>query len=132
MPKPLLPPVSGPAERTVPSTVAKRVSGPDGSADGKRSKNLPAHEFRHRSLRVTVWKNDTAKGAMYNVTMSRMYRSNESWKDSQSFGYDDLMNLAKLLFDAHSYISSLSRGAGAAAAKRQKQSRRAPAPPTAH
>ena len=32
---------------------------------------------------------------MYNVTVSRMYRDTENkWKDSQSFGFDDLMNLA--------------------------------------
>jgi hypothetical protein len=34
-----------------------------------------------------------------------MYREREQWKDSQSFGFDDLMNLAKLLADAHSYVS---------------------------
>jgi hypothetical protein len=36
-----------------------------------------------------------------------MYRDGEKWKDSQSFGFDELMNLAKLLADAHTYISVL-------------------------
>jgi hypothetical protein len=36
-----------------------------------------------------------------------MYCDGEKWKDSQSFGFDDLMNLAKLLADAHTYISVL-------------------------
>ena len=110
MPKPLSPRVSGAAAQTIPAAAADQIAGADGVPIDKRSATRPVHEFRHRSLRVTVWKNDTAKGAMYNVTMSRMYRSNERWKDSQSFGHDDLMNLAKLLFDAHSYISSLRRG----------------------
>lgn len=43
---------------------------------------------------------------MYNVTLSRMYKDGDQWKDSQSFGFDDLMNLAKLLADAHTCISA--------------------------
>lgn len=68
--------------------------------------NRPFHEVRHRNIRATVWKNDTAKGSMYNVTVSRSYREGEEWRNSQSFGFDDLMNLAKALYDAHSFISA--------------------------
>jgi hypothetical protein len=70
--------------------------------------NRPFHEIRHRNIRATVWKNDTAKGAMYNVTVSRCYRDEAGqWHDTGSFAFDDLMNLAKALFDAHSYISTI-------------------------
>jgi hypothetical protein len=69
--------------------------------------NRPAKEFRHRNLRATIWKNVTDKGVMYNVTLTRMYRDSEKWKDTQSFGFDDLMNLGKLLADSHTYISSM-------------------------
>jgi hypothetical protein len=65
------------------------------------------HEIRHRRIRATIWQNETAKGPMYNVTMSRSYRDGDQWKDSQSFGFDDLMTLAKALYDAHSFISSI-------------------------
>jgi len=70
------------------------------------SDNRPFHEIRHRRIRATIWRNDTAKGPMYNVTVSRSYREGEQWRDSQSFPFDDLMNLAKALYDAHSYISA--------------------------
>jgi hypothetical protein len=68
--------------------------------------NRPFHEIRHRNIRATVWRNDTVKGPMYNVTVSRSYRDGEQWKDSHSFAFDDLMNLAKALYDAHSFISA--------------------------
>jgi hypothetical protein len=61
---------------------------------------------------------------MYNVTVSRSYRDdNGEWHDSGSFGFDDLMNLAKALYDAHSHISSISareRSSSAASASAAK------------
>ncbi len=71
---------------------------------GKR----PVHEIRHRNIRATIWKNQTAKGPMYNVTVSRSYRDEaEKWHDSNSFAFGDLMNLAKALMDAHSAIANV-------------------------
>ena len=67
----------------------------------------PVHTIRHRSLKVSIWRNDTAKGPVYNVTLVRGYREGEEWKDSHSFGYDDLPIIAKLLHDAHSFITGL-------------------------
>jgi hypothetical protein len=69
--------------------------------------NLPVHTLRHRGLKVAIWRNRSEKGPHYSVTASRSYRDGETWKDSHSFSYDEIMNLAKLLFDAHSYISNL-------------------------
>jgi len=71
--------------------------------------NRPVQTLRHRSLKATVWRNETENGPMYNVTIVRSYRDKETeeWHDTHSFGYDDLMNVAKLMYDAHSAISSL-------------------------
>ena len=69
--------------------------------------NRPVHEVRHRNIRATIWKNQTDKGAMYNVTVSRSYRTDDGkWHDSTSFAFGDLMNLAKALYDAHSAIAN--------------------------
>lgn len=76
-------------------------------APPKPTDNRPVHEIRHRNIRATIWKNDTAKGPMYNVTVSRSYRDDAGeWHDTASFGFSDLMNLAKALYDAHSAIAS--------------------------
>ncbi len=66
----------------------------------------PVHTVRHRNLKAAIWRNETAKGAMYNVTITRSYREEEYWRDSHSFGYDDLMNLSALLYEAHAFISA--------------------------
>jgi hypothetical protein len=75
-------------------------------ASSQSDNNRPFHAIKHRSIRATIWKNDMAKGPMYNVTVSRLFKDGEHWKDSHSFAFDDLMNLAKALYDAHSFISS--------------------------
>jgi hypothetical protein len=36
----------------------------------------------------------------------RSYQENKEWHDTHSLGYDDLMNAAKLLYDAHSFITA--------------------------
>src|SRR5438552_6475659 len=83
-----------------PSSAAK---GPAGKS-GKR----PVHEVRNRNIRATIWKNETTKGPMYNVTVSRSYRDDKGeWHQSDSFGFSDLMNLAKALYDAHSAIANV-------------------------
>jgi hypothetical protein len=70
--------------------------------------NKPVHSVRHRSIKATIWKNETANGPMYNVNVVRAYRDdNGEWKDSHSIGYDDLMNVAALMYEAHAYISEL-------------------------
>ena len=70
--------------------------------------NKPVHTVRHRSIKAAIWKNETANGPMYNVTVLRSYKDDGGeWKDSNSIGYDDLMNVAALMYEAHAYISSL-------------------------
>ena len=46
---------------------------------------------------------------MFNVTITRSYRDKESdeWRETHSIGYDDLMNVAALMYEAHGFISSL-------------------------
>jgi hypothetical protein len=81
--------------------------------------NQPVHTARHRSIKATIWRNQTDKGPMYNVTITRAYRDGEEWHDSHSFGYDDLMHVAKLMYDCHSVISGLKAKDYAARAKPQ-------------
>ena len=76
---------------------------------GRNSDNRPVHEIRHRNIRATIWRNTTGDGrSMHNVTVSRSYRDDKGeWHDSTSFGFGELMNLAKALYDAHSFIAAL-------------------------
>jgi hypothetical protein len=69
--------------------------------------NVPVHTLRHRTLKVAIWRNRSEKGPMHSVTLSRSYRDGNVWKESRSFSDNEIMNLAKLLFDAHTFIMGL-------------------------
>jgi hypothetical protein len=68
------------------------------------SKPKPVHISGVGAIEVAVWKNDTDKGSFYSVTMSRSFKKGEEWKQADSFGQDDLLLLAKLLDQAHSWM----------------------------
>lgn len=56
------------------------------------------------SIKATIWKNETEAGTRHNVTFSRLYRDGSGWKSTDSFGRDDLLLLAKVADEAHSWI----------------------------
>ena len=60
------------------------------------AKNQPVHEERLGRMKAVVWENETANGSMFNVTFNRIYRDGDEWKESQSFGKDDCLLLARL------------------------------------
>ena len=68
------------------------------------SKARPVHEVRMGRIKAAIWENDTQNGARHNVTVSRIYKDGEQWKDSSSFGRDDLPLVAKVVDQAHSWI----------------------------
>ena len=68
--------------------------------------NRPVHTIRHGRIKATIWGNQTQKGMMHNVTITRSYQDDQgNWSDTQSFGVADLMTVAKAAFDAHTWIS---------------------------
>jgi len=64
----------------------------------------PVHVVKDGAIEVAVWKNDGDKGPFYTVTHRRSYKKGDEWKESDSYGKDDLLVLAKLLDLAHTYI----------------------------
>ena len=68
--------------------------------------NKPAHKIRSGAIEVAIWKQVGEKGTFFSVTMSRSFKQGEQWKQSDSFGQDDILVLAKLLDLAHTWILS--------------------------
>jgi hypothetical protein len=68
------------------------------------TKTPPVHEVRAGRIRAAIWANPSDKGVRHSVTFSRLYKDADEWKDSQSFGRDDLLLLAKVIDKAHSWI----------------------------
>jgi hypothetical protein len=67
-------------------------------------KAKPIHEIRLGAIKATVWKNETSNGVRYNTTFSRLYKDGDEWKTTDSFGRDDLLLLAKVADQTHSWI----------------------------
>ena len=64
----------------------------------------PIHEVRIGAIKAALWRNETAAGVRYNVTFSRLYREENRWRSTDSFGRDDLLLLRKVADQAHSWI----------------------------
>ena len=69
----------------------------------------PVHDVRLGRIKAAIWENDTQNGKRYNVTFTRLYKDGEQWKDSQSFGRDDLPLLAKVADQVHTWIFEQSQ-----------------------
>ena len=74
----------------------------------EKTANRPVHTVRYGAVRAAIWRNIVDNGnaskPMYNVTFSRSYKDGDGWKDSSGFGGDDLLLLAKVADEAHSWI----------------------------
>lgn len=77
---------------------------PNNGSTQSRPANRPVNELRFGAIKVVIWRNESRNGPMFNVTVSRLYREGESWKESHSFGHDDLPVLALALQDAFFWI----------------------------
>lgn len=72
-------------------------------------KEKPVHEVRLGAIKAAIWKNDTQNGVRHNVTFARLYKDGDEWKSTDSFGRDDLLVLAKVADQAHSWIFEQSQ-----------------------
>lgn len=68
------------------------------------STNKPIHTIRIARVKAAIWQNETEAGTRHNVTFTRLYKDGEQWKDSTSFGREDLLLLAKLADAAHTWL----------------------------
>lgn len=76
----------------------------------------PIHQMKLGRVRAAIWENQSAKNVFYNATFSRLYleesgNKKPAFKDSTSFGRDDLLNLAKLADLVHTWIASRKKAA---------------------
>lgn len=70
------------------------------------TKNKPVHEVRIGMVKAAIWKHEHENGARYTTNFSRFYKDKEGdeWKFTEYFGRDDLLLLAKLADQTHTWI----------------------------
>jgi hypothetical protein len=68
-------------------------------------KQRPVHEIRLGRVRATFWRNEHEGRGYLNATFSRLYKDQDSrWRDSESYGPDDVLLLAKVADLAHTWM----------------------------
>ena len=76
------------------------------------TKTKPVHEVRLGSIKAAVWANPSKDNTTrYGVTVCRIYKDGDTWKQSDSFGRDELLVLAKVLEIACLWIFEQSKPA---------------------
>jgi hypothetical protein len=71
----------------------------------RNTTNKPVHTLRHGFISASVWRQDTDKGPMFNVTFQRSYKEGDDWKHSTSFGRSNLLVVALLATRAYEWIA---------------------------
>ncbi|MFO0701168.1 MAG: hypothetical protein U0236_18250 [Nitrospira sp.] len=70
------------------------------------SKPQPVTKFKCSTITASVWKNERGKGAFYNVTITRAYKTSDgTWKHSDSFSLNDLEAVNVVLGHAKVWIT---------------------------
>jgi hypothetical protein len=70
----------------------------------QNTKKAPVHEIRIGFIRAAIWEQNTQDSSWHNVTFSRRYKDGNEWKSSDSYSRDDLLMLAKVADQAHTWI----------------------------
>lgn len=64
----------------------------------------PVHVIRFGMIKACIWHNQTRAGDRHNVTVARLYRDGDLFRESTHFNREDLLVLAKILDLAHTWI----------------------------
>ena len=64
----------------------------------------PIHEIRRGLIVVRVWRKRTKGHFNYSVTIVRLFRNGEQWKESTRFGRDDIPVMRLALDKAHTWL----------------------------
>jgi hypothetical protein len=73
----------------------------------KPNGNVPVATLRNRRIKAAIWENHGPKGDFYSVTIVRSFKQGDEWRDSHSFSHNELLIVAKLMYDAHTAISAM-------------------------
>ena len=77
----------------------------------------PIHEVRLGAIKAAVWRNENETNSpRFNVKLSRIYKDGDTWKSTDGFSRDDLLVVAKVADQAHSWIHQREQEEAAAKA----------------
>lgn len=71
----------------------------------------PVHKIRHGAVSASIWRKETDKGPLFNVTFQRSYKEGYTWKNSASFGRKDLLVVGLIAARSFEWIATQPRNA---------------------
>lgn len=69
-------------------------------------KQRPTHEIRMGAVKASIWSNASSNGGSFlTASFHTLYRNQDGdWRSSSSFGREDLLLLAKVANEVHTYM----------------------------
>ena len=64
----------------------------------------PIHEIRRGLIIVRICRKRTRDGIRHTISVKRLFRNGDSWKESSRFGRDDIPLMRLVLDEAHTWI----------------------------
>jgi len=64
----------------------------------------PLHEIRYGLIVARIWRKRTRSGVRHTVTVMRLFRNGDVWKESSRFHRDDIPLVRLALDEAHTWI----------------------------
>ncbi len=58
--------------------------------------SAPVHKHRIGNLQATIWRNLTERGNWYSVKLTRSFKAEDGWRETDNLGYEDMLPAAKL------------------------------------
>ena len=66
--------------------------------------NKPIKEIRLGAIKAAIWKSNKEGRVNHSVKITRIYKQDDNWKDSNYFSKTDLALVTKVADLAHTYI----------------------------
>lgn len=64
----------------------------------------PTHKIKIENITAVIWRNLGEKGNWYSVQLTRGYKTDDGWRNTDNLGFQDLLTAAKALDLAHTWI----------------------------
>jgi len=68
--------------------------------------NKPAHEVRLGSIKAAIWRDTNADKTRFNISITRIYKDGDKWKQTEYLNRDDLPKVALVAQKAYEWTFS--------------------------
>ena len=64
----------------------------------------PVSEIRRGLIKVRIWQRKSKNGVRYSLSVVRLFRNGDQWKESTRLGRDDIPLVRLILNEAHTWM----------------------------